>query len=101
MKLITALILSITALTAQARDVAMKEELCYAFFDFVEYTGREAGDRDRARQGANLKAKMVQKYAITIGGIREGESALNSYTGPGNSHRQSQLIPKCLAKANG
>ena len=97
-KLLTALILSVTAITAQARDVAMKEDnLCYAFFDFVEYTGREANDRDRARQGANLKAKMVQRYTITVGGVIEGKQALNFYTGP-HSEKQKDLIPKCLAK---
>jgi len=84
------------------KDVAMKEDyLCYAFFDFVEYTGRENNDRDRARQGYNLKAKMTQNYIMTVGGIIDGKSELNFYTGPGNSHKQTELIPKCLAKVNG
>ena len=98
-QLITALILVATAFTAQARDVAMNDDnLCYAFFDFVEYTGREDNDRNRARQGANLKAKMSQKYAITVGGVIEGKQALNFYTGPEHGHKQKDLIPKCLAK---
>lgn len=86
--------------TAMAKDIAMPEEyLCFAVYDHIQYVGEQNGNRNLARSGHNSKAKLTQKYMMKIGGIVDGKSALNQYTGPGKSKEAwSNLIDRCDRK---
>jgi hypothetical protein len=97
-------ILVLTVLTASttavAKDIAMPEDyLCFAVYNHIQYIGEKRGDRNLARSGHNSKARLTQKYMMTVGGIVDGKSALNQYTGPGKSNEAwSNLIDRCDRK---
>lgn len=99
-KAILAVAIGFTAITAQARDIAMREEhLCYAVFNHFEYIGKQKNDRELARAGYNLKVALRQKYQMDVDGIIQGKSDLNSYTGPGKSmDAWKALVKKCQSK---
>jgi hypothetical protein len=97
-QLITAVVLATVAVTAQAKDVAMKQDyLCYAYFDFLEYRGQESNNRNLVRLGNNSKAKLSQRYILKVGGIVDGKKELNFHVGPVHGPTKGkELDQKCF-----
>lgn len=96
------LVLGILAVStaAMAKDVALPEDyLCYAVYDHIQYIGEKRGDQKLANSGYALKSRMTQKYIMNVGGVVDGKSALNQYTGPGKSSQAwNDLLNRCNRK---
>ena len=99
-KVLVVLALAATASTVQARDIAMREEnLCYAVFDHIEWSGKDQNNRELARAGYNHKIAVRKKFIMNVDGIMQGKKELTSYLGSRYDRQVwRDLVSRCQQK---